>query len=109
MLVGDKLSQSWSNRRAERFFALTNKNAVLSYMNEWSTQNFFDRTKEISTPFLVIYGEDDLEVWREKGQRQAFQYFKNVSFKAVANAGHYPMQQVPAYTVNLIESFILNN
>lgn len=109
MLVSDKLSTNWNKQRAERFHALTNKNAALSYMDEWATQNFYEETKGITKPFLILFGEDDLEAWREEGQKQAFQYFKNVTFKGIANSGHYPMQQVPAYTVQLIESFFLNN
>jgi len=78
-------------------------------MEQWLTQNFYEEAKGITKPFLIIFGEDDLEAWREKGQREAFQYFENVTFKGIANAGHYPMQQVPIYTVQLIESFFLNN
>lgn len=109
MLVSDKLPKKWNQQRAIRFHRLSNKNAVSSYMNEWLTQNFYEETKGITKPFLIIYGEDDLEAWREKGQKEAFQYFKNVTFEGVANAGHYPMQQVPIYTVQLIESYFLNN
>jgi len=109
MLVSDKLSSNWNKQRAERLHALTNKDALTGYMNEWMTQNFFEETKGISKPFLIIYGEDDMESWREKGQREAFEYYKNVTFEGVANAGHYPIQQVPLYTVQLIESYFLKN
>lgn len=109
MLVSDKLTKNWNQQRAKRFHALSNKNAVRSYMDEWLTQNFYEETKGITTPFLIVFGEDDLEAWREKGQKEAFQHFENVTFKGIANAGHYPMQQVPVYTVQLIESFFLNN
>ncbi|MTI31450.1 alpha/beta fold hydrolase [Xanthovirga aplysinae] len=105
MLVSDKLPKKWNYQRARRWHTETNKDAVRSYMTEWLTNNFYEDTKGIEKPFLVIYGEDDLPAWREEGQKEAFKYFKNVEIKGVANAGHYPMQQVPAYTVNLIETY----
>ncbi len=106
MLVNDKLPSSWNQQRAERWHSLTNPKAVNAYMDQWQSQNFYEETKGIQLPFLVIYGEDDLEPWQEEGQKNAFQHFKNVSFTGITNAGHYPMQQVPAYTVRLIESFL---
>lgn len=109
MLVSDKLSKNWNEMRASRLHAQTNPEAVKSYMDEWLTQNFYDEMKGAKKPYYVIYGEDDLEAWREAGQKEAFKYFENVSFDGITNAGHYPMQQVPARTVSLIEAFINYN
>ncbi|MBO3696809.1 alpha/beta fold hydrolase [Roseivirga sp. E12] len=107
MLVSDKLPKIWNLKRAERLHAQTNQAAMKSYMDEWLTKDFSEEMKGTTKPILIIYGEDDLEQWREKGQREAFQQFENVSFSGVSNAGHYPMQQVPIYTVQLMEAHLL--
>jgi len=109
MLVSDKLGHHWNKKRATRFHNSTNKVAVKNYMNEWLTQNFYEEMKGTKKPFLVLFGEDDLPAWREEGQKEAFKHFTNVEIVGIANAGHYPMQQVPAYTVALMEKFIFEN
>lgn len=109
MLVSDKLSNKWNKMRATRLHEQTNPDAARSYMDQWLTLNFYEDMKGTNKPFLVIYGEDDLAPWREEGQKEAFKYFKNVSIVGISNAGHYPMQQVPARTVDIIENFMANN
>lgn len=62
----------------------------------------------IDTPLLVIGGRQDLPGFQEPHLRQTFgEWYPNVDFAFVTDAGHYPMQEAPVYLAALIERFRL--
>lgn len=59
------------------------------------------------TPLLVIGSRQDPPGFQEPHLRQTFgEWYPNVEFAFVTDAGHYPMQEAPIYLATLIEQFL---
>jgi pimeloyl-ACP methyl ester carboxylesterase len=71
-----------------------------------STVNIHDIVKNNTVPVLVVTGSYDLE-WYRLGMihKLLMDCYNNIEFIELKEASHYPMYELPMYTVSLIESF----
>ena len=107
--TGNSLGSNWYKSKAKNLLAHTSKKAMHGYLNMWSTENFMDRVKGHSKPIQILYGKQDHPGFGLASLEANFGHFPNTEFIGIDNAGHYPMLQVPIYTLHLIEHYFLNH
>ena len=74
-------------------------------LNEDETQWAADVGKRITTPTLVIWGEDDpcSPPYYTDGYQRVF---TDVTFRFVARCGHFPQEELPAKTLTAMREFL---
>lgn len=108
-LTGGRLSTAWSRAKTERHLATSTPAALEAYYRMWLETDFAGeaRTAAIRTPMLVIGGRQDLPGFQEDHLRATFgAWYPNVEMAFITDAGHYPMQETPAYLATLVERFL---
>lgn len=94
-IPADRLYQlEWSHRRASRDVA----NADLT---AWNRFDIRDQLANIRCPTLVVYGEADYFVARERVLRTV-RSIPNATLLELADVGHYPMIEDPGFGATLL-------
>lgn len=109
LLTGQRLSPAWARGKADRHLRTSSKEALQAYYRMWLDTDFSDqiRAARITTPMLVIGGRQDLPGFQEPHLKETFgNWYSNIEFAFVTDAGHYPMQEAPIYLASLIERFL---
>ena len=106
VMTSDRLTETWQLRRAGRLHGRVKPEAMEGYLNMWLKENFLTQLQGIETPILVLYGEEDHPQFRREAQEAAFAPYSNVLLKGIPAVGHYPMQELPLYTLSLMEEFL---
>lgn len=109
MLTGQRLTERWGEVKTARHLATSSKEALEAYYRMWLETDFSEevRATSIGTPMLVIGGRNDLPGFQEEHLRATFGgWYSNVELSFITDAGHYPMQETPAYLAALVERFI---
>ncbi|MGI9599157.1 MAG: alpha/beta fold hydrolase [Acidimicrobiales bacterium] len=109
MLTGGKLGPSWARQRTERFNASTDKAAAKGYYSMWLESDFSAEVVAArpTTPLLVVGGRNDLPGFDEATFDATIgEWFPNVTFAYITDAGHYPMQETPIRLATLIEEHL---
>lgn len=106
MMTGHRLSTAWLEQMAQTSDAHSDKEAFEGYLTAWAQTNFVERIQGKTTPVLVIAGNHDPALGEEACKTGVMQYYPNAELKVLANAGHYPMNEVPAEFAGLVEDFL---
>jgi pimeloyl-ACP methyl ester carboxylesterase len=109
LLTGGRLSARWSEAKTERHLATTTPEVLEGYYRMWLETDFSEaaRAAAIPTPMLVVGGRQDLPGFQEEQLRATFgAWYSGAELTFITDAGHYPMQETPAYLAALIEGFI---
>ncbi|MBR1222177.1 alpha/beta hydrolase [Bradyrhizobium sp. U87765 SZCCT0131] len=103
--TGNRLSGIWSQRIAELSLERSDKAAFAAYFQSWSAGGFADQARGLAQPTLVLVGEHDAAVTREAMQATYLADYPNAELRIIPNAGHYPMQEVPAWFATEVNGF----
>lgn len=109
LLTGQRLLTSWNRLKTIHHFTTSTKEALMGYYKMWLNTDFSGEAKqaELRTPIRVIGGRQDLPGFQEDHLRATFgQWYPNVEFQFISDAGHYPMQETPVYLATLVEEFL---
>lgn len=109
MLTGQRLLPAWGRLKTSRHLASADTEALKGYYHMWLEEDFSNdvAVSKIGIPLLVIGGHQDLPGFQENHLRETFgKWYPSVNFQFIADAGHYPMQETPAYLATLIERFL---
>ena len=109
MLTGERLLDSWSRLKTLRHLETSSKEAMEGYFHMWVEEDFSRELKKshVETPVLVIGGKQDLPGFQQTHLESTFgQWYPNIEFCYITDAGHYPMQETPVYLTTKIQSFI---
>ena len=109
LLTGQRLSSAWTRAKTNRHLQTSTPAALEGYYRMWLQTDFSEeaRRANIETPFLVIGGRQDILGFQEPHLQNTFgEWYPNVDFTFVTDAGHYPMQEAPIYLAALIERFL---
>lgn len=111
-LTGGKLGNGWARTKTRRNLETSNANAMKSYYAMWLDADFSAdaAAAQVETPMRVIGGRNDLPGFLEPKLRDTFgAWYPNAEFRFITDAGHYPMQETPAFLASLIQEFLTAN
>ena len=109
MLTGQRLLDSWSRLKTLRHLETSSQEAMEGYYHMWLEEDFSEDLKSahVETPILVIGGRQDLPGFLQPHLESTFgNWYPNVEFCYITDAGHYPMQETPVYLATKLQEFI---
>lgn len=104
--TGNRLSATWLHNMVKASRATTNEAAFAGYLNAWVKENFAAEIGRITTPMLVCVGENDGAINAAAMQATYLTWYPSCELQVLANAGHYPMQEIPIDLVTRLEEFM---
>lgn len=106
---GGRLSPGWGAYKAARWRATANPEAASAYAAMFARDGMPDAKTRITVPVLAITGEQDGEPMRSAAVSRALSPLcERLTVEALADSGHYPMQELPALLVAHVERFLVN-
>ncbi len=106
---GDRLSESWIRFKVERWRARADPHAVAGYVRMFAQDGLPDPNAAIAVPVLAVTGEQDGEHMRHAAVHVALTPLCDpLEVVAIADAGHYPMQETPPLLVSILERFLVD-
>ena len=101
------LSPGWSAFKAKRWRETSDPAAAAAYVLMFGRDGVTDPRARIAAPVLAITGERDAEPMRAAGVTAALSPLcERLEVVALADVGHYPMQEMPAFAVATLERFL---
>jgi len=101
------LSPGWATFKAARWRATSDPAAAAAYVAMFGRDGLPDPTARIAAPMLAITGERDAEPMRAAAVTAALSPIsERLAVVALAEVGHYPMQEMPPFVVATLERFL---
>jgi len=102
-----RLSPGWTSFKASRWRATADPAAAAAYVGMFARDGVPDPTARVAAPVLAITGEQDAPYMRKDAVAGHLgPLCDRLEVAALADSGHYPMQEVPPLTVALVEKFL---
>ncbi len=111
-LTGGRLGAMWARVKTARTLATSDAGALKGYYEMWLNADFSADAAiaGMATPMRVIGGRNDLPGFQEEKYQATFPvWYPNVELRFITDAGHYPMQETPAYLAALVQEFLLQH
>ena len=93
--TGQRLTRAFCEAVARDSWECNRSDAMGSYFKQWTGAGFGDRARTLGLPVKVVVGEHDPSITREAVERSWRADHPQAAIEVAANAGHYPMQEVP--------------
>ncbi|HEY4012494.1 MAG TPA: alpha/beta hydrolase [Polyangiaceae bacterium] len=104
---GDRLSKGWTAFKAARWRAAADPDAAAGYVAMFARDGVPDPTARVPVPVLAVTGElDSPPMRRDAVLRHLSPLCEDLEVIALADSGHYPMQEMPPLSVALVERFL---
>lgn len=104
---GDRLSEGWLHFKAERWRAVAKPEAAAAYARMFARDGLPDPERPLRVPLLAVTGEQDGPPMRRAAVEQSLSPLcEQLEIVALADTGHYPMQEAPPLTVAVVERFL---
>lgn len=105
LLTGNRLSPSWTAFKVDRAMSTSTAEARLAYLEMFDKEDFSSDVQDLAVPILALLGENDLPPFQRDAITASFgAWYPNLSIVVAPNAGHYPMQETPAFYATTIEA-----
>lgn len=104
--TGNQLAPAFGQVLAQRSLEQTTPDAFDDYLTAWSQTHFVEQVSGLTTPFLVLVGQQDPVITQEVMENTILKWFPNATVEAISNAGHYPMIETPLALVTRCEAFL---
>ncbi len=102
-----RLSPGWARFKAERWCQTSDPSAVAGYFAMFARDGLPSPAAPITVPVLAITGELDAPPMRRDAVTPMLAAIvPQLEVVAIAECGHYPMQEAPPLTVSLVERFL---
>ena len=106
---GNRLAPGWLGYKLLRWRSTADPQAVAEYTAVFARDGLPDPAARISVPLLAITGEQDAPPMRAAAVERSLQPIcDSLTIKALADSGHYPMQEAPPLTAALVQQFLLS-
>jgi pimeloyl-ACP methyl ester carboxylesterase len=104
---GQRLSSGWVKYKTARWRATSDPVAVSAYVAMYARDGLPDPKARVTRPVLAVTGEQDMEPMRSAAvTRVLTPLCDRLTVVALADSGHYPMQEVPPLLVAHVERFL---
>ncbi|HEX2732271.1 MAG TPA: alpha/beta hydrolase [Polyangiaceae bacterium] len=104
---GSRLSPGWTKFKARRWRDTADPEAAAAYVALFTRDGLPSPGAIVEIPVLAITGEQDIPPMRAAAVTLALQSFcTQLEVVPLMDSGHYPMQELPALTVALVERFL---
>ncbi len=104
---GDRLSKGWAQQKAAKWCATADPEAAAAYVTMFMRDGVPDPSARVEVPVLAITGEHDVPPMRRDAvAANLAPICPKLHVVALADSGHYPMQEMPPRTVAEIERFL---
>ena len=106
-LTGNRLSATWAKVKANWAMARSTEAARLGYLDMFDISDFATDVDGLKMPITVILGENDLPFFQPDYINSTFgKWYANLTVVVSANAGHYPMQETPAFYASAVDAHL---
>jgi 3-oxoadipate enol-lactonase len=104
---GQRLSPAWTKYKAGQWRDRADPVAAAGYVAMFARDGLPDPSARIAIPVLALTGEQDAPPMRREAVTRALAPLcERFELTALADSGHYPMQELPPLTVALVERFL---
>jgi pimeloyl-ACP methyl ester carboxylesterase len=104
---GSRLTAKWAAFKVRRWRETADPEAAAAYVAMFARDGLPDPKARIATPVLAITGEQDIPPMRSASVNALFAPIcERLTVTALADCGHYPMQEAPPLVVALTEQFL---
>jgi 3-oxoadipate enol-lactonase len=101
-----RLSPGWGEYKRKRWLAVSDPDAAAAYIAMYARDGLPTPNVSIDAPVLVITGEEDAPAMRKAAALENLSALcPKLEVTALAQCGHYPMEEMPPLTVALVERF----
>ncbi|HEY4318570.1 MAG TPA: alpha/beta fold hydrolase [Herbaspirillum sp.] len=107
--TGRRLPKAWIARLARQSWSSAAPQAFLAYLRDWGAVDFSAQVKGNATPLKVLIGAHDPSLNAELMQSTWLAWYPDASLETLANAGHYPMHEVPLALAASVQEFLLQS
>lgn len=105
LLTGNKLSAGWAKFKVDRAMSRSTEEARLAYLEMFDKEDFSNEVMGLETPILALLGANDLPPFQPDSINATFgAWYPNLTVIVSSTAGHYPMQETPAFYATVIEA-----
>lgn len=107
LLTGQRLSERFIAFKVDRAMNRSTAAARLGYLDMFDKEDFSDEVQGLDFPVLALLGENDIDAFQPENIEATFgAWYPKLTVVVSANAGHYPMQETPAFYATTIEAFM---
>jgi esterase len=104
--TGQRLPAAWGRAKAMYSWAHSEKRAFGAYLEAWTQARFSEAIKGAPYPVRVLIGEHDPTFNAALMKATYLAWYPDSKLEVLANAGHYPTDEVPLALVASIERFL---
>jgi pimeloyl-ACP methyl ester carboxylesterase len=105
--LGERWSEGWVRFKAERWRACADPEAVAGYAAMFARRGLPEPAAQVVPPALAVTGEQDIEIMRREAVTKLLaSTCPKLEVVALADCGHYPMQEAPPLLVATVERFL---
>lgn len=109
-LTGNRLSDNWAAFKVERAMSSSTEAARLGYLDMFDREDFHEDVDGLKVPMTVILGENDLPFFQPDYINSTFgKWYPNLTVVVSPNAGHYVMQETPAFYASAVDAHLKRN
>jgi 3-oxoadipate enol-lactonase len=107
LLTGNRLSAKWAAFKVDRAMNTSTAAARLGYLDMFNATDFSSEVAGLKIPMLALLGQNDIPAFQTESIKRTFgSWYPNLSIIVSPNAGHYSMQETPAFYASAIEAFL---
>lgn len=106
LTTGNRLAGTWLDHMAARSVECSEPEAVADYLTAWAKTDFHLQVEGNPVPAKAIVGEHDPALSADVMRQTWLAWYPNAELEVMANAGHYPMDEVPIATATSIQRFL---
>jgi 3-oxoadipate enol-lactonase len=104
---GTRLSETWARYKLRRWRETANPAAVAKYVELWGCANISQAARGIETPMLIVGAAQDAPPFQAPAlERSMLPFYPHAKVIALADSGHYPMQEQPPLLITALERFL---
>ncbi len=104
--TGNRLTGVWLDAMAANSVRVSARAAVAGYLDAWAQGDFHERISGNPVPVQVLVGEHDPALSAAVMRQTWLAWYPNARLETLANAGHYPADEIPIALATAIESFL---